>query len=644
MTELLSKNLAAVRATDPELAERLKETEPSPEVEIEETKTGDVTLRYRKRYFHSRYDPWKEAERHFSEIGKKDADWVVLFGVGCGYLLRKIAADGEKKVLAFEPDPAMLRAVLSAVDLSDVLARDNVFLCADLPAASYIVRDRVDGMDTLVGYQTGPYRQAFPERLVEFTRKIDNAHTTTKVAIKTDIDSRPQWVENYLDNLEHFAECPPVDVLRDRFRGLPMVIVGAGPSLKKNAHLLKKIKGRAVIVAAITAYKAVLDYGVVPDFLISAEKIDLPHYFTGTDVDKDVRLILGDVSHPGLFNRETGRKFVFYNAYISLSTAQAKLWGSDYFASIGGSVTTAALDMGIMFGCPQVIFIGQDLAYGDGESHAGGGVYEAGNTTIDARRGVAVVDLKYAIAEEKQVQEHRILWLKGLNGKPVPSKFDWVTFHQWFENYMEFVKKEKIQVEVINATEGGAWIEGMEHMTLAEAVERHVGDGADIDGIIEKAVAERAPVDVEGLENSFKEITSRLRYIKKLAGRIVKEARRMKKVVRSQGLTGELRSSIERIKKTEDAIFDEMGENGFIAEYLSPYRYRLEEFLRDEKDDGSPEFFKKNLDFTMETYRNFLEMCSNLTPLFERAGGMMEGLRKKGRTSEITAQKECYYA
>lgn len=628
--EILQKNLDTLRLRDGELAERLSALVSGKGLETEETKSGDVTFRHEGRYFHSRYEPWREAESQLAEIKEKDPDWVLLFGLGCGYLLRLLAREDRYKVLVYEPSPEILATALTSVDLTEALCLEDVHLCGDLETVSLVVRDRVDGFDDLLGYQTVPYRQVFIDELKEFNSKVRNAHISTKVAVQTDIDSRRAWIENYLANIPFLGNHPPVDALKGAFSDVPAVIVGAGPSLAKNARMLKDLKGRVVIIAAITAYRTlVYEYGVVPDFIIAAEKVDLPHYFTGTETDEQTRLILGEISHPEMFTRTVKEKFVFYNAYTGLSLLQAKLWGSDYFASIGGSVTTAALDMAIMFGCPSVIFLGQDLSFSEDRSHAPGGVYEDHNSKLDFENGKVLVDAKYYNADEKQEKTFDILWLKGWDGKPVPSKYDWVIFHQWFESYMGHLKKTGSTVRVVNATEGGARIEGMEHTTLADAVERYVGEESDIEGIIDRAVASRPPVDREGLVNSFKDMVEGLRYIDKRAGRILVEARLLARETARDGLRPELKSRVERIQAAEKELFDRAGESPFIWEYLSNHTYKLKEYLREKEEENAEAQFSKDLRLMIETYTEVRDMCEELTPELEEAAVKADTGRKE---------------
>jgi len=166
---------------------------------------------------------------------------VLLFGLGCGHLLNALLEKGFDRVLVYEPSMEILAGVLASVDLSGVLACESVILCGDLTGFISEVR-KLDGFDTLLGYAAVPYKLAFAQEFLDFNTRVNNAHITNKVCIKTDIDSRENWIENYFENIRHLPECPRIDSLRAAFKGVPMIIAGAGPSLEKNAHLLTTLQ------------------------------------------------------------------------------------------------------------------------------------------------------------------------------------------------------------------------------------------------------------------------------------------------------------------------------------------------------------------------------------------------------------------
>jgi len=624
--DIFKKNCDAIGVKNRELASRLVSYD-GPVVVLEHTRSGDFTFSYDGIYFHSRYDPWKESRLQADEIKERKFDWVVLFGLGCGYLLRTLVRDGREKVIVYEPSIEILAGVLKAVDLSETLSMENVVIVGDLIQVAEAVRGYPDGHDDILSYKTVSYSTKFSRDLAEFTNRIFNAHLTNQVGIKTDIDSRTMWVDNYFENIGHLAKYPPLDTLRDKLNGVPLVVVGAGPSLKKNASLLKEFKGKAVIVAAITAYKPLLKFGVVPDFIIASEKVDLPEYFTYGEDDKKTRLILAEVSHTNMFTREVKDKFVFFNPYMYLSSQHSKLWGSSYMLSSGGSVTTAALDIGVMFGCNPIVFIGQDLCFGQSETHAPGGVYVSQDIKIDRENSTVTVEEDYVTLKDKAKTCYNLQWLKGLDGKPVPSKFDWVTFHQWFESYIGILKQNGSTVKVINATEGGAYIEGMEHTTLKEVLKMHVGKKIDLDAIIAEATATRKPVDYDGLLRSFNEMKSELQKMSALALGVLTEVRSARRLFRKNGLSFELQKSTEKIKSLEQKIFDTDGAS-FVWESLVENTYNLKSGLREDAELTDAKRFEKALDDINASYRKILSICKLYVPVLDISIEKLERSRR----------------
>lgn len=626
--DLFEKNLEVLAVKEPRLAHLLRSDELDS-IKTEPARNGEMTFAFEGRYFHSRYDPSREAALQADEILSREPDWVVLFGLGCGNLAAGLVERGKDKLIVHEPSLEILKGVLSSIDLTGLLKNPDVYLVADAGSVSGLVRSVVDGIDGIVAFQTPPYARTFPALLSEHTQKIKNAHTTNKAAISTEVTSCLKWVDNYFANIKSFFKNPPVDTLKGRFDGVPLVIAGAGPSLGRNAHVLKEYRDRVLVISAITAFKPLLRHGVVPDLVIAAEKMDLPEFFTNGLDDLKTRFLLAEVTHNNMFERETGGKFVYYNPYSSLSVEQAKYWGAGFFPANGGSVTTVALEIGRMLGCSPVIFIGQDLAYCDGKTHAEDSFYNDTRITIDPEKKVIIEDAQDGSGDVKDLH-----WLKGLDGKPVASRYDWVTFHQWFEKEMARLRESGSKLKVINATEGGAYIEGMDHLTLRSALETHALKKVDADRIMVEAAASRHAVDTEGLERSFRKILDSLTEIRRVSRQIVKTARGVKKKLKG-GLGPHLAPRINKIMKLEEELFAEADSSPFIWETLSAYTYNLKLLLREDSVGTGEEQFEKNLSTLIDSYGRFEEMAERFIPALHRA---IETVRNgEAEQSELSA-------
>jgi cob(I)alamin adenosyltransferase len=79
----------------------------------------------------------------------------------------------------------------------------------------------------------------------------------------------------------------------------------------------------------------------------------------------------------------------------------------------------------------------------------------------------------------------RVVELPGWAGGTVPSSFMFAMFHRWF---VETAKREAGPVQILNCTEGGAYIDGMTHLPLAEALATMTGD-VEVAGTLDAALA-----------------------------------------------------------------------------------------------------------------------------------------------------------
>ncbi len=632
MDRIFEKNLKCIEKKNRKLYTALCECKDA--VELEKTRSGDYTFRFRNRYFHSRHDPWKEARQQLEEVSSRQHDILCLFGLGCGYLSRLVAEKPPSRIIVYEPDITILKGVLQRIDLSKVLASNKVLIYNDIEDVGSYIAKTIEGTEDILSYQSPPYIQCFPEKLMEYTNKIRNAQISNISGIHTNIISRLDWIENYLKNMPSIIRYPVIDRLLGRFKGVPLVIVGAGPSLRKNMHLLKEIEGRALTIAAVTAHRILLGHGITADMVIAAEKVDMSEYFTGTHEERKIRLILPELVYPGTFEKDVKGKFVYFSSFLELGRTHARYWGSEFLPDIGGSVTTAALSMGIVFGCNPIVFIGQDLSYSpDRLSHAPGGVYEIQEVKIDEKNGSIHVRNKYINVDERIPKKFKLFWLKGIDGKPVPSRYDWITFHQWLEDYMRYLRHIKPEVRVINATEGGAYIKGMEHMPLREVIDKYITEDVGIEDRIRDAEKEPPARDLKGLLGSFQKMLRSLKDISKLARNIIGEAKHVKERSMTSGISISFKENIKKLKRFESRLFRKSEDARFIWEALVAYTYRLKEKLKEEEEDMQREFVR-NLDTVIQSYENVDRMAKRFIPRLEESVDYIKELMSKERSGQ----------
>jgi len=140
------RNLAALWAVDPRLAEAIENAPHDPFYAIEIAKSGDPTLAIsnasgKKVYLHSKYQPVDEAKRLIDALNITEQCVFYVHGFGLGYhveSLREKISD-ESFILVFEPDLNILRAAFEARDLSGPISSKRVMFFWQADKANKIV-------------------------------------------------------------------------------------------------------------------------------------------------------------------------------------------------------------------------------------------------------------------------------------------------------------------------------------------------------------------------------------------------------------------------------------------------------------------------------------------------------------------------
>ena len=371
-----------------------------------------------------------EAKQWADEIGYDGRDRAIcLFGRGdgiCEKELRSRLSSGSI-LLVYEPEKSDLIGFRDELQTRiDFYRQESLMICAH-PL----------------------YRDIFRHEYAQFLHLINENRTRVMVNKNTMARFKENASRNVITNLPMLKNANLIDELKRILPiDVPVIIVAAGPSLDKNIEELKRAKGHCLIFAVDTAMKYLLAHDIMPDLGITIEPIkpmanyedprcfEVPHVF---DCE----------SNPEIVSKNSARKFI-YNCrdYVKrLLLALGKNVPNDIAS--GGSVATAAFAICYQLGMRRIIMIGQDLAYQGEATHAGGVESKGINNNIG-----------YELIE-------------GIDGSKVRTRSDWLAYLRWFENAIALMKDMGKDMEVIDATEGGALIHGSKVMTLAEAIDEY---------------------------------------------------------------------------------------------------------------------------------------------------------------------------
>jgi len=261
------------------------------------------------------------------------------------------------------------------------------------------------------------------------------------------------WVIQGLENARSIASVPSIEHYVDRFKGKPAIIVSPGPSLSKNLAQLPALADRVVIIAGTHSLTALHSVGITPDITMAADPGKHAHRIVG-----DLKgLALAAMVRHDYFDLPCEQAFTF----AGNGRADAWLYGGlkeDAALPTGGSVSCSALSMAMKMGCNPIILVGQDLALTDGKYYAAES--EDGDRTVGA-----LPDGSFHVLSDGKptTQNQRGVVVPGYHGGQVATSQSFQAFLVWFTAMAE----KNTEFRMVNATEGGAYIQGMEHIPLS---------------------------------------------------------------------------------------------------------------------------------------------------------------------------------
>lgn len=309
-------------------------------------------------------------------------------------------------------------------------------------------------------------------------------------------DPEDSWsgVDHMLQNTDLICDTPGIISLKDKFKDFPALVVATGPSLNKNIHLINKFKNKAVIFAADASINSFMEYinaagehePIVPDIVTSIERSSTTHRHFSQIADKhwphlkDTFLCACPVVKPDVYANWRGRTCVVYRDFSHFH------WlGVDKgILNTGKSVTNLAWRIAEYMGCNPIILAGQDLAFAkDGETHVRGATH--------ARDGLKNSPLM-----------HQRITVAGYYGEPVESLDTWVGM----KNRFEYDIANNQSIYCIDATEGGALIEGTYRMPMQDVLdllseERNVAK--ELDAYMPIPTKEQADADRETIKHNI---------------------------------------------------------------------------------------------------------------------------------------------
>ena len=173
------------------------------------------------------------------------------------------------------------------------------------------------------------------------------------------------WQRNFLSNRNAIERNPGVIGLKNKFRDIPCIVVGAGPSLDKNIKYLKKACGKAVILCCDAALKPLLSQDIVPNFVVVLDPQEEIARFLSNVSQSGITLVVPTIVHPNILELWQGGDILFFNKFapdIPTLVEIQKMVPKVGVLTPGGTVLSVTYDLAFQAGCNPILFVGQDLS------------------------------------------------------------------------------------------------------------------------------------------------------------------------------------------------------------------------------------------------------------------------------------------
>ncbi len=407
-------------------------------------------------------------------------DTVCVIGAGLGYVVDAVVERSKSRVLVLETEPALLPWFFARRDWRPFIEGGRLAVLAGPGFEGSQIAWRLFGDG-----EADPLVLAHPilgRSQPDVTRLAAQVIGRARLGARGNEEARRKFAGPYLVNtllnVPTIARAASVDVLENRYRGMPVVVAAAGPSLNRNIEELRPYRERVALLAVDTALKPLLAAGMPPDFVVALDPSDAnARHLTGVAVPDSTSLVAEPSIAASSFAAFADRIFIFRVAEHAPWPWLRKMGIDCGMLRAWGSVVTSTFDLALRMGGDPVVFIGTDLAYTGGQPYARGTTYEEDwRATAGPDRPIEWV--------WQQTASHRGVPAEGIGGQSLVSAKGLVVFRDWLVED----SKRPGRPRLVNATGAGILFGGaFEQLSLPDTL-------AEVSGPRSPISEPRAPV------------------------------------------------------------------------------------------------------------------------------------------------------
>ena len=466
--EIFNKNMAVFGKRFPQYENLVRNTKINTMYELLPTPKNIKTMNVKDTdvYIYDKEDPVQGVADNILSMGIHHCRFAIYLGFGLGYETLFHSEQLSQKwqtqnILIIEHDPGIIKSAMYNLDMTAFLS---------LPGVDFFIGHNEDELFCLLDKYLGQNQRFYLLRAMSFLYNMEyfelnkNYYGTVINAVRRATAHRIMYygndakdsitgVENMFNNINEIINNPGINLLKDKFKGVPAVCVATGPSLDKNMHLLKGLEDKAVMIAADASLKPLLDKGLKPHMVTTLERemaiVDLFKDIPG-ELYNDVYLCGCPVIFNDVYKVYKGPHIICYRTFDHFKWLELERGMLEIKLSSGNMNFKIAEYLG----CDPIILIGQDLALQGNKTNATGAVL--------------------GTEQESYLSEPHMM-VRGNYQDMIETTR---SLNMMLEAYIVDVAGHK--GTCINATEGGARISGTKLMTFAEAVSKYINSPRNV--------------------------------------------------------------------------------------------------------------------------------------------------------------------
>lgn len=469
-------NLAILEKSDPLLAAKLENLNITQNLSICETVNGQPNLCLKKYgltlFYHSPTDLETEFKEMIIEDVQKNGETLFIYGLGLGYIFDHLeswlAENPNRTIIFLEDDLEVIYYFLHTKRATKILQHPKSVLFHFTEYSQDQTRF-IFLLTTFAGTKTKftvlpAYLRKNQEKAISMCYRVLYDSSLMEGVMKEHLSGQSGFYTNFFRNIFYLNSSYLGTGLFGKFKNIPAIICGAGPSLQKNIHLLKSLNDKAVIFAGGSSLNVLNSFGIHP------------HFGSGVDPNKEQkhRLFSNDSFHlPYLFRpRVSHDAFTLMQGpkiYIPGSVNPTASWFENELGiSIplldeGHNVVNLCTEIAYRMGLNPIIYVGMDLAFTEIQTYAS---------------GILTHPLWVDVSRPYGIQEKESILRQDIYGNQVKTKWDWIGEASWLSHFA----LNHPDIKLINATEGGIGFPPIPNMTLQNVAGQYMDKTYDLTG------------------------------------------------------------------------------------------------------------------------------------------------------------------